>query len=108
MKHILLLSLLHKRPIFVKYSRPTRPNAGLKFYRVKKNWVGNFIGLKKNWVRNCIGLKKMGRKFGLVKFYFSRIRFVCDLLLITAKLNNNNTEFLWWWWWVVGGGLQSP
>ena len=41
----------------------------------------------------------MGRKFGLAKFYFGLIRFVCDLLLVTAKLNNNNTEFVW----VVGG-----
>ena len=40
----------------------------------------------------------MGRKFGLAKFYFGLIRFVCDLLMVTAKLNNNNTEF------VVGGG----
>ena len=59
---------------------------GRKFYRVKKIWVGNFIGLK-----------NLGRKFGLAKFYFGLVRFVCDLLLITAKLNNNNTEFVWWW-----------
>ena len=32
---------------------------------------------------------------------FGLIRFVCDLLLVTAKLNNNNTEFHWWWWWWV-------
>ena len=36
-------------------------------------------------------------EFGLAKFYFGLIRFVCDLLLITAKLNNNNTE-------LFGGG----
>ena len=78
-----------------------KKNLGRKFYRVKKNCVGDFIGLKK-WVWNFIGLKKLGRKFGLAKFYFGLIRSVCDLLLITAKLNNNNTEFVWW----VVGGLQ--
>ena len=52
--------------------------------------------------------KKLGRKFGLAKFYFGLIRFVCDLLLVTAKLNNNNTEFVWWWVVVVVGGLQYP
>ena len=36
-------------------------------------WVGNFGWLK--------------------KFYFGLIRFVCVMLLTTAKLNNNNTEF---------------
>ena len=30
----------------------------------------------------------------MAEFYFGLIRFVCDLLLITAKLNNNNTEFV--------------
>ena len=43
------------------------------------------------------------KTFGLAKFYFGLVRFVCDLLLITAKLNNKNTEFLWWW--VVGGSI---
>ena len=49
------------------------------------------------WVK-----KNLGRKFGLAKFYFGLLRFVCVMLLVTAKLNNNNTEFHWWW--VVGGG----
>ena len=52
---------------------------GRKFYRVKK---------------------ELGLKFGLAKFYFGLIRFVCVMLLVTAKLNNNNTEFHW----VCGGG----
>ena len=47
-----------------------------------------------------MGKKKMGRIFGLAKFYVGLIRFVCVVLLINAKLNNNNTEFVWW---VVGG-----
>ena len=37
----------------------------------------------------------------MAKFYFGLLRFVCVMLLVTAKLNNNNTEFHWWW---VGGG----
>ena len=37
----------------------------------------------------------MGRKFGLAKYYFGLLRFVCVMLLVTAKLNNNNTEFVW-------------
>ena len=49
------------------------------------------------------GQQNLGRKFGLAKFYFGLRRFVCVMLLVTAKLNNNNTEFHWWWWWVVGG-----
>ena len=53
---------------------------GQKFCRVKKKWVGNVIGLK---------------EFGS-EIWFGLIRFVCDLLLITAKLNNNNAEFVWW------------
>ena len=71
---------------------------GSEFFLGKKNWVENFIVLKKIWVGNCIGLKKLGRKFGLANFYFGLIRFVCVVLLVTAKLNNNNTEF------DVGGG----
>ena len=43
---------------------------GQKFCRVKKKWVGNVIGLK---------------EFGS-EIWFGLIRFVCDLLLITAKL----------------------
>ena len=48
--------------------------------------------------------KNFGRKFGLAKFCFGLIKFVCVMLLITAKLNNNNTEFLW----VVGGWVRIP
>ena len=50
--------------------------------------------------RKFYRVKNLGLKFGLAKFYFGLIRFVCDLLLITAKLNNNNTEF------DVVGGLE--
>ena len=49
----------------------------------------------------------MGWKFGLVKLYFG-LRFVCVMLLVTAKLNNNNTEFSGGW---VGAGcliLRGP
>ena len=62
-------------------------------------WLGNYIGLKKLGRRFYRVKINLGRKFGLAKFYFGLIRFVCDLLLDTAKLNNNNTEFVWW---VVG------
>jgi len=51
-----------------------------------------------------LGQKILGRKFGLAKFYFGLLRFVCVMLLVTAKLNNNNTEFHWW----VGGGSIYP
>ena len=44
----------------------------------------------------------MGRKFGLAKFHFGLIRFVCVMLLVAAKLNNNNTEFVV----VVVGGVD--
>ena len=43
-----------------------------------------------------LGQKNLGRKFGLAKFYFGLIRFVCVVLLTTFELNNNNTEFHWW------------
>ena len=62
------------------------------FFRSKK------VGRKIFGVKNSLG-----RKFCLTKFYSGLIRFVFDLLLITAELNNNNTEFLWWW--VVGGSI---
>ena len=59
---------------------------------------------KKKLGRKFFGVKKkLGRKFGLAKFYFGLMRFVCVMLLVTAKLNNNNTEFV-----VGGGGLQYP
>ena len=54
-------------------------DVGRKFFWVKRNW---------------------GRNFGLAKFYSGPLRFVCVMLLVTAKLNNNNTEFHW----VCGGG----
>ena len=73
------------------------------FVGSKKIWVGNFFGSKKIWVENFFGSKK----FGLAKFHFGLIGFVCVMLLITAKLNNNNTEFHWWWWWWVVGGLHT-
>ena len=63
---------------------------GSEIFLGRKNWGRNFLWVNKNW----------GRKFGLAKFYFGLIRFVCVMLLVTAKLNYNNTEFLW-----VGGGL---
>ena len=59
---------------------------------------------RKFWVGIFFGQKIVGRKFVLAKFYLVLMRFVCDLLLITAKLNNNNTEFVWV---VVGGGLHT-
>ena len=83
-----------------KFDR-VKKNLGRKFDRVRKNVGRNFYRVKKSWVGDFIGLTNLGRKFGLAKFYFGLIRFVCDLLMITAKLNNNNTEFVWW----VGGGF---
>ena len=65
----------------------------------------NFFVKKKLGKKSPRVKKELGQKFGLTKFYFGLIRFVCDLLLITAKLNNNNTEFVWV---VVVGGLQYP
>ena len=61
---------------------------GRKFYRVKKNWVGNFIGLKKinqkfyrvkkNCVGNFIGSKKIGSEIlsGLTKFVKAKTSFI--------------------------------
>ena len=66
---------------------------GLKFFWVKKNFVGTFFGSKKCWSEIFWGHKNLGRKFVLAKFHFGLIRFVCVVLLTTAKLNNNNTEF---------------
>ena len=91
-----------------------KKNLGRKFVWSKNIWVGIFFGKKKFESKKNVGQKKcrkffwvkkkLGRKFGLAKFYFGLLRFVCDLLLITAKLNNNNTAFVW----VVGGGIQYP
>ena len=60
---------------------------GRKFFWVQKN-------LPPKWIMPEIflGQKNLGRKFGLAKLYFGLIRFVCVMLLVTAKLNNNNTE----------------
>ena len=77
---------------------------GRNFYLSKKIWVGNFVWPQKNNVKKNVGQKKfgrkffwvkkkLGRKFALAKFYFGLVRFVCVMLLVTAKLNNNNTEF---------------
>ena len=68
---------------------------GPKNFLAKNIWVGNLFGSKKFGSEIFLGQKNLGRKFGLAKFYFALIRFVCVMLLITAKLNNNNTEFLW-------------
>ena len=56
-------------------------------------------------MKKISGKQNLGRKFGLAKFYFVLVRFVCVMLLITAKSNNNNTEFLWWV--LVVGGLHT-
>ena len=78
-------------------------NLGRKLFGLKK-FGSEFFLVKKNLGRKFFWVKKnLGRKFGLAKFYFGLIRFVCVMLLITAKLNNNNTEFLWW-----VGGLEYP
>ena len=72
---------------------------GLEFFFGKKNlgrklcWLKKKLGLNFFWVNKCP--KCLGRIFCLAKFYFVLVRFVCVMLLITAKLNNNNTEFDW-------------
>ena len=58
------------------------------------------MGQKKFWAKKKVG--NLGRKFGLAKFYFGLLRFVCVMFLVTAKLNNNNTEFSGGWVVVVG------
>ena len=68
---------------------------GPKNFLAKNIWVGNLFGSKKCGSEIFLGQKNLGRKFGLAKFYFALLRFVCVMLLITAKLNNNNTEFHW-------------
>ena len=93
-----------------------KKNLGRNFCRSKKIWVGNlvwpnsilvgnFVGSKKirleisldrnlkNLGKQNVAQKNLGRIFGLAKFYFGLLRFVCVMLLVTAKLNNNNTEF---------------
>ena len=83
------------------------------FFRSKKIgpeifWCQRRFGSKLFWGQKNVGRKffcvkkDLGRKFGLAKFYFGLLRFVCVMLLVTAKLNNNNTEFHW----VCGGGLE--
>ena len=101
------------KKIWVENFFGSKKKLGRKFF-----WVGNLFGSKKFgsemfWVKKIgsdifLGQKNKGRnfvwvkqnlvrKFGLAKFNFALIRFVCVMLLITVKLNNNNTEF------VVGG-----
>ena len=58
-----------------------------------------FVWPKNNWVRICLGKKNLGQKFGLAKFYFGLIRFVCDLLLDYCKVKQQQHRVS-----VVGGG----
>ena len=68
----------------------------------KKNLVGNFFG-SKNFGRKFFWVnKKFGSEICMAKFYFGLVRFVCDLLLITAKVEQQQHRVslggggVWW------------
>ena len=72
-------------------------------------WVGYIFGSKKIGSKKIWVKKKLGRKFGLAKFYFGLMRFILlfVMLLITTKLNNNNMS-LCGGWWVLTNNVVKP